>query len=106
VWTWEFELVKDENDGETTCFGVATQPFSEAYNAAGMHVLRCFNGELYSNGNTIPRGRDQRTKVHPGTWWLSALGAGCWKFWRARPRSHVCSHVCCRLCAHVWHVCF
>ncbi len=68
VWTWEFEMVRDENDGETTCFGVATQPFAETYNTFGMHVLRAFNGELYSNGNTVPRGREQRTKVHPGTY--------------------------------------
>jgi hypothetical protein len=61
-------MVRDENDGETTCFGVATQPFAETYNTFGMHVLRAFNGELYSNGNTVPRGREQRTKVHPGTY--------------------------------------
>ena len=60
------ELVNDENTSECTCFGVATQPFSEAYNSSGMYVLRCFNGELYANGASLDTSKDSRMKVHPG----------------------------------------
>ena len=59
VWEWDMELVTDENASECTCFGVATQPFAENYNAPGMYVLRCFNGELYASNSTIPGGKER-----------------------------------------------
>ena len=61
-WSWEMQLTKDNNDDECSAFGVGVRPFGDSYNSRNMFTLRSYNGELYSNGTTLPA---RKSKIHP-----------------------------------------
>jgi hypothetical protein len=46
-----FELMQDDRDSETTCFGVvaATGAKGDSYKAPGCWMYRSYNGYQYSN---------------------------------------------------------